>query len=588
MTAPLRSLVPVLCAALALPSYAGDPPGLEDPIPGPIPTSQVTVALETVATDLIAPNWGTFVPGLPGLLFVTDQVGVVSALDVDTGEAVVFLDVSDQLVDLGIAGPDSFDERGLLGLAFHPDYASNGLLYTYQSEPVAGPADFSTIPAGESADHQSVVAEWSVATPGQRPDAGDPDTLADPASKRVLLRVDQPQFNHDGGCVNFGPDDMLYVSFGDGGNADDQGVGHSPQGNGQDLGNILGGIVRIDPLGNDAANGEYGIPADNPFVGQAGVVEELFAYGMRNPFRFSFDRGSATSAGSGELLVADVGQNDIEEVAVVRSGDNHGWPIKEGSFFFDQNGDESGFVTDVPPAGVPAGLVDPIAEYDHDEGVAVIGGFVYRGTAVPALVGRYVFGEYAGRLFHLDTNRDIVELQLDGQDGLDLSVLGFGRDETGEVYVLANETGIPFPDLGGVPTGVVLRFALSDDRAFVDLGDGKAGTGGIVPHLEGDGRMTPGSNNALALSDAERDTPATLVVGLGVLGAPFKGGVLVPSPDLLIVGTTDMVGMLTLPFAVPESFAAGISFVAQAWIEDPGATQGFSASNGLLASVQTP
>jgi len=569
--------------------------GLEDPIPGPIPTSPVTVSLETVATDLIAPNWGIFAPvttTVADMLFVTDQTGIVYAIDLATGDKVAFHDVSAQLVELGIGGPDTFDERGLLGLAFHPDYARNGLLYTYQSEPVDGPADFSTIPKGEEADHQSIIAEWSVAEPNTVPDPADPDTLVDPASKRVLLRIDQPQFNHDGGAVNFGPDGMLYVSLGDGGSADDQGVGHSPEGNGQDAGNILGGIVRIDPLGNDAPNGQYGIPADNPFVGDPDKLDELFAFGMRNPFRFSFDTGSPTSPGSGELIVADVGQNDVEEVAVVRSGDNHGWPLKEGSFFFDMNGDGDGFVTDEPPPNLPRDLVDPIAEYDHDEGIAIIGGFVYRGTDVPALVGRYVFGEFAqtfandGRLFHLDENRDILELQLEGQNAFGLSLLGMGRDRDGEVYALANGTGIPFPDQNGDPTGVVLKLSPTGDPPFEDLGQGKVGQGGLVPQLSGTGTMIPASDNVLELSDAARDAAATIVAGLGLLEAPFKGGTLVPDADLLIPAVTDAAGALSLPFTLPPELGVGVGFVTQVWIEDAAATQGLSASNGLQANVQ--
>ncbi len=430
---------------------------LDDPIPGTIPPSTVHVRLETIATGLTAPNWGAAPPGLPGQLVATDQDGILWRIDLATGDRSVMLDVSKRLVPLGIFGPGSFDERGLLGVAFHPDFKSNGLLYTYTSEPANGPADFTTMPPGSVADHQSVIAEWRV------PDPSAADAVVDPASARVLLRIDQPQFNHNAGALNFGPDGLLYASLGDGGGADDQDgqmffgtpiIGHGSTGNGRDPANILGTIIRIDPLGTSAANGRYGIPADNPFAGAGdSAVDEIYAFGFRNPFRFSFDMLT------GGLYLADVGQNDIEEIDIVTAGGNYGWNFKEGSFFFEPNGFEDGFVTKVDP-GVPPGLIDPIAEYDHDEGIAVVGGFVYRGIRIPALEERYVFGDFArtfnndGRLFHLDAGGQIVEFALLGQSALGLSLLGMGQDANGEVYVLANGTGTPFGD-----TGVVLRIA---------------------------------------------------------------------------------------------------------------------------------
>lgn len=455
---------------------------LEDPIPRSIPEGRVQIELETVATGLTAPNWGTTVPGCSNLqnrLVVTDQDGILWAIDLVTGQKNVLLDVSNRLVSLGAFGPGSFDERGLLGVALHPEFADNGLLYTYTSEPVEGPADFSTMPVGEIANHQSVVLEW------QMPEPCNLNSVVDPDSIRELLRIDEPQFNHDAGALNFGMDGMLYISLGDGGAADDQGVGHVEGGNGQDPGNILGTIIRIDPTGTNSANGQYGIPEDNPFVGREGFLDEIFAYGFRNPFRFSFD--SVT----GDMLIADVGQNDIEEIDVGVAGGNYGWRLKEGSFCFDPNGDERGFVFECQLDDVSADLIDPIAEYDHDEGIAVIGGFVYRGAQLPSLLGRYVFGDFfhpasgSGRLFYLDRlkkalrlpqkirpdkdvtasvggfirkilekDNRIFEFQLAGQENLGLRVLGFGQDAFGELYVLANATGTPFGD-----TGVVQRIA---------------------------------------------------------------------------------------------------------------------------------
>jgi glucose/arabinose dehydrogenase len=423
---------------------------LADPIPAPIAPSAISVRLNRVADGLNSPVWATDAQDNSGRLFVVDQTGQVQIFQNGSLLAEPFLDVSPgnsdglpAIVDL----MPGFDERGLLGLAFHPDFADEtspdaGKLYTYTSEPTGRDADF-PLPAAGTVNHQSVVREWQV----------DPANLnrVDPASGREILRVDQPQFNHDGGTVTFGPDGFLYVGFGDGGAADDQGDGHVSGGNGQDNDSILGSIVRIDINGDDFANPDrnYAVPADNPFVGGAGL-DEAFATGFRNPFRISFDRSTGT------LIAGDVGQNDIEEVDVVTAGGNFGWPVKEGTFLFDMNGTDPGFVSADSP-GAPAGLIDPVLQYDHDEGIAVIGGFVYRGSLLPELFGKYVFGELAGpdggRLFVGDlTTGQMEELMPDvaGEDISDFAVKGFGQDEAGEIFVLVSQVQAPFGGTGAV------------------------------------------------------------------------------------------------------------------------------------------
>ena len=445
---------------------APPPPGptpLDDPIPESIPVG-TEIQLVQVVDGLTAPNWATFAPGDATRLFIVDQAGFLVALDLATGQTSVFHDLTGRLVPLGAFGPGSFDERGFLGVAFHPDYAANGLVYTYTSEPVAGPADFSTMPAGVAANHQSVVTEWAVPLPL------DPTSIVAAASAREILRIDEPQFNHNAGALAFDTNGYLYIALGDGGGADDVDgqdfigaplIGHG-DGNGKNTANPLGAILRIDPTGNPG--GAYAIPATNPFFGQAGFVEEIYAYGLRNPFRMSFDLMT------GELYVADVGQNDIEEVNVVSAGDNLGWNYKEGTFFFDANGNDAGFVTDFDP-GVPADLVDPVAQYDHDEGIAIIGGFVYRSGQIPGLEGSYVFGDFggpigaAGRLFYLDGADTVTEFDIRGADDLGASLLGFGRDLDGNIYVLSNQTGTP-----DGTTGVVQRIDSGPGRINVSAG----------------------------------------------------------------------------------------------------------------------
>ncbi|MBK7403265.1 MAG: PQQ-dependent sugar dehydrogenase [Phycisphaerales bacterium] len=325
---PRRTTILLLALCGAAASSQGQ---IDNPIPDPITKGSIRIGLEQVATGLAAPNAMTSARDGTGRLFVVDQSGQVRLLKGGQLQATPFLDMSSSLVDLGVFGShdeNDYDERGLLGIAFHPGFsdprsAGYGKFYTYSSEVYdASRTTFTTSeapPQGKTFDHQSVVAEWSV-------DFAHPDQ-ADPGSRRELMRIDQPQFNHNGGMLNFGPDGNLYISLGDGGGADDQDDtpwfdgptwGHGPNGNAQDITDVHGSMLRIDPLGHNSANGQYGVPADNPFVGQNGV-DEIYAYGFRNAFRFNFDRQT------GDLIVGDVGQNDIEEVDLVRKGENYGW-----------------------------------------------------------------------------------------------------------------------------------------------------------------------------------------------------------------------------------------------------------------------
>ncbi|MDQ3627207.1 MAG: PQQ-dependent sugar dehydrogenase, partial [Verrucomicrobiota bacterium] len=423
MTKSHRLLAPFVAAALCTQSHAQLPS---------IGTGTISVELQTIATglnspvELVSANDGT------GRLFVVEQGGRIKILNSGAVVTTPFLDVSARIVAGG--------ERGLLGLAFHPGFnqpASPGYrrLYTYTSEPVTGAADFSD---NSASDHQSVITEWQVS-------ATNPDVV-DPASRREVMRIDQPQSNHNGGKIAFRPSDgYLYIALGDGGASNDVGTGHTPNlGNAQDVNNVLGDILRIDPLDPASTlarsdppslNAKYRVPATNPFIGAIVGVDEIFAYGFRNPYRFSFDPVTD------QLIVGDVGQGAIEEVDIVEPGKNYGWNRKEGSFLFNpSNGSVS------PDQSPNPAYVNPVLEYDHDDGISVIGGFVYRGSAVPALSGKYVFGDFLrrstgnGRLFYGDFDKRVIQELRIGINPRSFSgnIKGIGIDSSDELYVVGD------------------------------------------------------------------------------------------------------------------------------------------------------
>ena len=383
-------------------------------------------------------------------LFVVDQVGLVRIIGADgTLSPEPFLDLRSKIVPLN----PRYDERGLLGLAFHPRYRQNGRFYVYYSARLRAGA-----PAGYN--HTSTIAEYRVSTDPNRADA---------SSERIVLQVDKPQSNHNGGTIAFGPDDHdLYISIGDGGNANDVGLGHvedwyavNPGGNGQDVThNLLGNILRIDV---DRGT-PYGIPPSNPFVGRDGM-DEIYAYGFRNPWRFSFDM-----KGEHSLIAGDAGQNRWEEVDLVRRGGNYGWNVKEGTHCFDAIHPtvDGASCPSAMPDGTP--LIDPVIEYANAAqgaagvGVVVVGGVVYRGHRVPSLDGRYVYGDWSrtffgpptGQLFVATpmgralwpTAKLVVASSPDGE--LHHRVLGFGQDPRGEVYVLTTDSSGPSGTTGKV------------------------------------------------------------------------------------------------------------------------------------------
>lgn len=325
-------------------------------------------------------------------VFIASQLGKIHVIPNDQGveETSVFLDV-----EAKVRYVDKMNEEGLLGFAFHPEYRKNGYFYLYYTT--------------TDAPLTSVISRFSVSK-----DAN----VADPESEVELMRIKQPFWNHNGGTIAFGHDGYLYVGLGDGGKAND------PFKNAQNLGTLLGSILRIDVDRHDAGKA-YGIPRDNPFVDRDGARGEIYAYGLRNVWRLSFDRKT------GALFVADVGQDIWEEINVVTKGGNYGWNLREGKHKFGPNGAE--------PSD---SLVEPILEYNHKVGKSITGGHVYRGEQVKSLVGKYIYADYvSGIMWALTINKDNTAGTNYVIPWSKLPVLTFGEDEKGEIYFSTHLAG---------------------------------------------------------------------------------------------------------------------------------------------------
>jgi glucose/arabinose dehydrogenase len=386
-------------------------------------SAAVKVKLEQVATGLTHPL-AMVQPKDDDRKFIIEQDGRIRILTAD-GQLLdePFLDLRSRIVRQWA----DFDERGTLGLAFHPDFKDNGRFYVAYSRPI----DFQGNLAKQFWwDHTNVVSEFRVSE-------DDPDK-ADPHWERVVSSIDWPQFNHNGHWIGFGPDGKLYISTGDGGYANDWGIGHNvTEGNGQDLTVPLGKILRIDVDGD--------VPQDNPFAGQQDALPEIWAYGLRNPWRCSFDMG-----GENQLFCGDVQQNSFEEVDIVAAGNNMGWRRMEATHCFDY----------VKPDAHPAdcdksGLTLPILEYknctaqpDGCFGISVTGGYVYRGKHQD-WDGKYIFGDWSksfgemdGQLFIATKGQDgkwtMDHLEVTNLEGKTPYVLAFAQDAEGEVYALTS------------------------------------------------------------------------------------------------------------------------------------------------------
>ncbi len=363
-----------------------EPPGAPGPQP---PPPGLELGLEVLIRNMDQPLFVTAPPGDPNRLFVVERPGRIRIVQNGALFPRPFLDIADLTSLQG--------ERGLLGMAVHPDYAQNGRFFVHYTDRTSG---------------GTRIARYTVSE--------DPD-VADPASGTIVLEVSQPFSNHNGGSIAFGPDGMLYIALGDGGSGGD------PLGHGRNRGTLLGAVLRIDIDSGDP----FVIPTDNPFVDTPGARAEVWAYGLRNPWRMSFDRST------GDLYIADVGQSDVEEVNVQPAssvgGENYGWNTMEGSTCFGGGGCET------------AGLTLPVAEYEHNAGCSITGGYVYRGAAVPAAVGRYFYGDFCSgfvRSFLLSMGQATDPVDHTSQIGPDGSIASFGEDGAGELYIVTIEGSI--------------------------------------------------------------------------------------------------------------------------------------------------
>lgn len=359
-------------------------------------TSLITLNVQKIGDDFEALTNVAF-PG-NGDMWVLEQAGKIWIIRNDKRLDAPLLDMTSKIVKLH----NGYEERGLLGIAFHPQFKTNKKFYLFYSRP------------SSTFNHTGVVAEYKLT-----------DNLpVDPNSGRIILTIDEPDGNHNGGCLKFGPDGYLYISLGDGGGQHDQ---HGDIGNGQNLNTLLGKILRIDVDTEDT----YKIPSDNPFVDKANVRPEIWAYGFRNPYRFSFDKVT------GQLFAGDVGQDLWEEVDIVKKGANYGWRIVEGTHCHN--------LKNIPDSSCDtSGITMPIDEYSHKIGISVIGGYVYNGKQLPVLKSKYIFADWTGPVFYLQQSGDKwlrgnIKLQNIPDN---LKITGINEDENSELYILTN------PDTG--------------------------------------------------------------------------------------------------------------------------------------------
>jgi len=502
----------MLAAAMAVPAFSQTTP----------------IASFRVATGFSSPLWIGAPPGDTARLFIVEQNAAdIEIIALDGSAIGKFLDLTGKVTTGG-------NEQGLLGMCFDPDYGTNGFFYVNYTATGGG---------------ATVVERYTVSANPNVADAGSGTIIYGP--------VTQPQTNHNGGGIAFGSDGKLYIGMGDGGSANDSGPGHVAGGNGQSLETELGKMIRI--------NSDGSTPGDNPFVGGPPADDRVWAYGIRNPWRFAFD------SENGNLWIGDVGQNAIEEIdfqpGTSTGGENYGWRCMEG---FNCTG-LSGCTCNDPA------LTLPVQTYGHGGGnCSVTGGVIYRGDKLPDWQGRYFYGDYcSARMWSLVWDGASVGGLLGHVGALGTAVNGgnvnfitsWGTDGNGDIYIV---------DQGGE------IFRVIPDTAFEGLGCALAGTNG-KPVLAGEGSMVVGTAGATHLSNALPSSPAALYLSLTEGSAPFKGGILKPIPILFsIFFSTDATGNIDIPWVSwPPGLPSGTDVVFQWAIQDAGAPVGVALSNAL-------
>lgn len=511
----MRTLtVPALSLALLVP--AADLSG----------QSQTRLAVQTIGSfsrpvDIQAP------PGDESRIFVVTQRGTIRVVKNGTTLLTPFLNVSGLVSQTG-------NERGLLGLAFDPDFEKNGFFY---------------IDYTRSSDGATMVVRYNVSS-------SDPD-VADPGSaKTVIGPISQPYSNHNGGGLAFGPDRFLYIGLGDGGSGGDPGC------RAQSGGTLLGKLLRIEPL----AAGGYRVPPSNPFVGNPNVRDEIWALGLRNPWRYCFDRKT------GDLYIGDVGQNTREEVdfqpAASKGGENYGWNIMEGTFCYRST------CSTIPCRD--ARLTLPIYDYPRGRGGSVTGGCVYRGAAIPDLCGTYFFADYVQRQiwsFRYD-GKTIAEFKSRNSElGSGLIITSFGQDGRGELYMA---------DFGG--GGRVLKIVPAQTPPIQDLGFGKVGGNGQTPRFTACGQLISGRSAEFELTRAPGTAIAILMISTQRNDSNIFGGTFLPVPPQLAVHfVTTANGKVA--FTVPGG-GGPLRLYGQYVILDTGASFGIGFSNALKIDFQ--
>jgi glucose/arabinose dehydrogenase len=409
--------------------------------------------LSLVAQNFVSPLGVVASPDGTSRLFVIDQPGKIWVINSDgTTRSTPFIDLSSRIVNLNAA----YDERGLLGFAFHPNYVTNGKFYVFYTAPPrpGGPQP------GSTWNNLTRIAEYRVSSA----DAN----VADMTTERIILEADHPQGNHNGGTIAFGPDNYLYISIGDGGGADDVGPGHVTDwyaanlgGNAQNIhANLMGKVLRIDVN----SGSPYSIPSDNPFAGTS-AKGEIYAYGFRNPYRFSFDMG-----GSRGLYLGDAGQKLYEEIDLVTKGGNYGWNVREGNICFNTDSNLLERPTCPTSDSMGNALVSPIITLKNyaypgggGEATVVVGGNVYRGSQLPQYTGKYIFGIYSTSPSRTDAKLYVSAASGGAYEEIALKnfspdlgqyLKGFGQDNLGEIYVTTSSE----PGVSGT-TGKVYRLS---------------------------------------------------------------------------------------------------------------------------------